>query len=131
MSESDTEKVRIDKWLWAVRLFKTRSLAATACQGGCITVRGRRVKPSRSVAAGEEICLREPGLTRTVRVLAVTEKRVGAPRVAEYLEDRTPAEEYARRKEEASRMKPFVRGRGMGRPTKRERRILDALREME
>lgn len=129
--ENGTEKVRVDKWLWAVRRFKTRALAAEACGAGNVTVGGRRVKGARGVGPGEVVCVREPGLTRRFRVLAVIEKRVGAARVSEFLEEVTPADELARREEERKTVKPFQRGKGMGRPTKRERRILDALRDLE
>jgi ribosome-associated heat shock protein Hsp15 len=132
MSANDRKdgKVRIDKWLWAVRAFKTRSLAGQACDAGTVKINGRALKPSRTVGPGEVISVRQPGLTRTLRVREVVEKRVGAARVPEFMEDLTPASEYERLREQGAMRDPFMRSKGMGRPTKRERRILDALRGM-
>lgn len=115
------DEVRIDKWLWAVRLFKTRTQAARACSGGHVKIDDRSVKPSRTVQGGEAVQIALPDITRTVRVNAVTEKRVGPKRVEDYLEDLTPESEYERRKAywESS---PAVRARGRGRPTKKDRR---------
>lgn len=117
--------IRIDKWLWAVRLYKTRSLAANACKCGHVRMDGKPVKASRDVRPGDLIVARTGPITRTVRVLAVLEDRVGAPKVPEYLEDLTPPEEFLRQKEAAA-MSAAWRPPGAGRPTKRERRILDA-----
>lgn len=120
------DAVRIDKWLWAVRLFKTRSMAAEACRGGHVTVNNVPARPSRDVRAGDTIVARAGGVRRTVRVRAVLEHRLGAPRVPEFLEDLTSPEEYERAR--AAREAPGLplRDPGAGRPTKRERRLLDA-----
>lgn len=116
--------VRFDKWLWAVRLFKTRSLAASACRLGQVTVEGQPVKPARDVRVGETIAARTGDITRTVKVLQLLENRVGAPRVKEFAEDLTPASEYEKLKN--GKLPPlFVRPKGAGRPTKKDRRTLD------
>ena len=118
--------MRIDKWLWAVRLFKTRTVAAEACKGGKVSIGGQAVKPSRDVQVGEVINARANDVNRTVRVAGLTEKRVGPKLVAEFLEDMTPAEEYLRALQ--VRTAPIaVRARGSGRPTKKERRKLDEI----
>lgn len=117
--------VRMDKWLWAVRLYKTRSLAAQACHNGRIRIDGSPVKASRSVRIGDVIMASMPGLTRTVRVLRTLDRRVSAALVPEQLEDLTPKEEYERFRE-AARLPGFIpRPAGAGRPTKRDRRQLD------
>src|ERR1700720_3999382 len=91
--------VRIDKWLWAIRLFKTRSLATEACRHGRVSVGGQPVKPSRDVKSGDLIVAKTGELTRTVKVLALLEHRVGAQAVKEYAEDLTPASEYEKPRE--------------------------------
>ena len=88
-------KVRIDKWLWAVRAFKTRSKAAQACKSGQVEIGGVKVKPSRTIAPGDLIELSKEGLKRTLKVIGMLENRVGAPRVAEFMKDLTPATEIA------------------------------------
>src|SRR5213596_1216044 len=119
-----SESVRIDKWLWAVRLYKSRSLAIQACQAGHVKIAGQRVKPSRDVRPGEVVTALTGHVQRTVRVLAVLEQRIGARRVPEFLEDQTPAEEYLRAREEA-RKAPLQYPKGFGRPTKKQRRQLE------
>ncbi len=131
MLSEENDKVRIDKWLWAVRVYKTRSLAAEACGAGKVLMRERKVKPSRGVGVGEVIRIKGGGMVRTLRVKALAERRMGAGRVPEFMEDLTSPAEYERKREQASRAGPLVRSRGEGRPTKRERRILDLLRRME
>jgi ribosome-associated heat shock protein Hsp15 len=116
--------VRIDKWLWAVRLFKSRSLATDACNAGHVKVGDKNVKPSRDVRAGEEINVLAGRIRRTVKVLALPAQRVGAKLVGQFLEDMTPAEEYARARNEASHA-PLHFPRGFGRPTKKQRRQLE------
>ena len=116
-------EVRIDKWLWAVRVFKTRSLAIEACKAGHVKVGGESVKPARDLRVGEVITVRRGPVIRTVKVRGLLERRVGADRVADFLEDLTPPEEYARRKEAEAMVMPS-RERGKGRPTKRDRRLL-------
>lgn len=117
------EEVRIDKFLWATRLFKTRTVATEACKKGRVAVGGTTVKPSRPVQAGEIIEVRKPPITYSFRVLALAENRMGAKLVPQYLENITPPEQYELI--EMIRLSGFVnRSKGMGRPTKREGREL-------
>jgi|SRR2546423_15667648 len=118
------ESVRIDKWLWAVRLYKSRSLATGACNAGHVKIGGTNVKPSRNVHAGEKITLLAGRVHRTVRVIALQDQRVGAKVVSQFLEDLTPLEEYARARDDAARVH-FPKG--LGRPTKKQRRQLEGL----
>lgn len=115
---------RIDKWLWAVRLFKTRSLAAAACSAGKVKISDHPVKPAREVRMGEVITAMTGEITRTVKVLGIVEQRVGAKLVPGLLEDLTPPEEYARQRERAQQP-DFFRPKGSGRPTKKDRRTMD------
>lgn len=111
---------RIDRWLWAVRLAKTRSAATALCRGGHVRLNGAPVKPSAAVRVGDVVEARIAGRDRVVDVVEVIEFRVGAPRAAECLVDRSPEPPP-----------PVVQGRrdpGSGKPTKRERRELDRLR---
>ena len=114
---------RIDKWLWAVRVFKTRSQATQACRGGKVKVDDAEVKPSREVRKGMVITVQHGPVRRTVRVLEPLEKRVGAKLVETYMADLTPEEEY--RKLEMIRARQQMRPRGSGRPTKKDRRDMD------
>jgi ribosome-associated heat shock protein Hsp15 len=116
--------IRIDKWLWAVRLFKSRSLATEACSAGHVKIGGSSVKPSRDVRAGEEIRVLTGNVNRTVRVLAVLDRRVGAKVVGKFLEDLTPPEEYSRARA-AAQQAPLIFPKGFGRPTKKQRRQLE------
>ena len=120
---SETE-VRIDKWLWATRVFKTRSQATRACLGGHVKVDDRNVKPSRPVHPGDVVRIASADITRTVRVKELIENRVGPKLVEDYLEDLTPLDEYARQKAFRSGS-PAQRERGAGRPTKKDRRETD------
>lgn len=120
------ESVRIDKWLWAVRVFKTRSDAAEACRTNRVTINGSYTKPSREVKPGDTITVRKTIVTYTYRVLALVSSRQGAKNVPTYMEGLTPATEL--NKLNVPRETIFVqRDRGMGRPTKRERREIDSL----
>ncbi|HAK00014.1 MAG TPA: hypothetical protein DCM62_08320, partial [Bacteroidales bacterium] len=112
MNGSSESVLRIDKWLWAVRLFKTRSLASEACRTAKVTIEGKPVKPSREVQVGMKIMLREGPLTRTVEVKAVPPNRVGAKLVADFLIDHTPMEEYEKLK--IIKESPLARLRGEG-----------------
>ena len=117
-------EARIDKWLWAARLYKTRSLAAEACKNSRIHINGATAKPSRTVKDGDEVSVRKPPVTYTFRVLQAIEKRVGAKLLPQILENITPSEQYEML--EMSRISGFVdRARGTGRPTKKDRRALD------
>jgi ribosome-associated heat shock protein Hsp15 len=116
--------MRLDQWLWAVRVFKTRTLAADAIKAGHVQINGQPCKPAREARAGETIVARVGVLTRTVRVIAAPPSRVGAKIVAQFAEDLTPPEEYAKRPE-PNLLPPMLRPKGTGRPTKRDRRELD------
>ena len=118
------EKIRIDKWLWAVRLFKTRSLASTACENGKVRVQKQPVKASRMLKAGETIALRNGAFTYEYEVLQLTENRMAAKLVPEYCKDITPESELERIKLHALQRK-LQDNRGEGRPTKKDRRELD------
>src|SRR6188472_780701 len=89
------ERVRMDKWLWAVRLYRSRSMATSACNAGHVKIGGHSVKASRDVHIGDVICALAGRVNRTVKVVALLERRVGAKGVGEFLEDQTSAEEYA------------------------------------
>lgn len=120
------QSVRIDKWLWAVRLYKTRTLAATACRNGRVTISGQPVKPSHEVKLGEIIVAQTGEITRTFKVLALLEQRVGAAAVKQFAEDLTPASEFEKRKEPV--LEPmFYRPKGAGRPTKKDRRAINKI----
>lgn len=122
MSEDEEGNLRIDKWLWAVRLFKTRSLATQACRNGKVLTSDQPVKPSREVQPGMKIMLKEGPLTRTFEVTGMPPSRVGAKLVANFLTDLTPKEEYEKLK--AIKDSPLARKKGDGRPTKKDRREL-------
>ena len=119
-----SEGVRIDKWLWAVRLFKTRSQATEECRKGRIMIGGMPVKPSREIKTGDEIQVKHHPIVRTYRVLGLSEKRMSAKLTDEYLKDITPASQLEIL-EMQKHMSFFSRGKGTGRPTKKERRDLD------
>lgn len=117
-------EARLDKWLWAARIYKTRTLAADACKNGRITINGAQAKPSRSVKAGDEVGVKKSPVTYTFRVKQAIEKRVGAKLLPDILENITSPEQYELL--EMSRISGFVdRARGTGRPTKKDRRALD------
>ncbi len=118
------DHVRVDKWLWAVRLFKTRSLATEACLKGHVLMGGLPVKPSRAVRPGDVVKVRKPPIYRSYKVIALVEKRMGAPETARFMEEVTPPEELALIDVQKS-MVWITRDRGTGRPTKKERRDLD------
>ena len=119
---------RIDKWLWCMRVFKTRTLATEACKKGRVTIHGTVVKPSRPVKIGEIIDVRKPPITYTFKVLGISNGRLGAKLVPEYLENLTPKSQYDLL--EMSRISGFIdRSKGLGRPTKREGRVLARFRE--
>lgn len=123
-------EARIDKWLWAARIFKTRSIAADACKNGRVTVNNVAVKPSRLLKEGEVVSVRKPPVTYSFRVLKAIEQRVGAKLLPEVYENVTDPKQYEIL--EMSRISGFVdRARGTGRPTKKERRALEAFTEPE
>ena len=119
------EEARIDKWLWASRIFKTRTIAADACKNGRVTIEGVNVKPSRMVKVGETVSVRKPPITYSFRILKTIEQRVGAKLLPEIYENVTAPEQYELL--EMTRISGFVdRARGTGRPTKKDRRQMDA-----
>lgn len=119
------DEARIDKWLWAARIFKTRSIAADACKNGRVTINNVNVKPSHMVKAGETVSVKKPPITYSFRILKPIEQRVGAKLIPEVYENVTDPKQYELL--EMSRISGFVdRARGTGRPTKKERRALDA-----
>lgn len=123
----DKDSNRLDIWLWAVRFYKTRSLAADACRKGWVTVEGQRVKPARGIRVGDELNIRHQNIDKTVAVRGLLKRRVGAKVVDQYCEDRTPPEVYAQAEEQRklNATADLVRDRGAGRPTKRERREIE------
>lgn len=124
------EEARIDKWLWAARIFKTRSIAIDAIKNSRVTIAGSNVKPSRMVKAGDVVDVKKPPITYSFRILKTIEQRVGAKLIPEVYENITPPEQYEIL--EMSKISGFVdRARGTGRPTKKERRSLDEWFEMD
>ena len=119
------EQARIDKWLWAASIFKTRSLAADACKNGRVSIGNVNVKPSHMVKVGETVNVRKPPVTYSFKILKTIEQRVGAKLIPEIYENVTAPDQYELL--EMNRISGFVdRARGTGRPTKKERRALDA-----
>ena len=117
-------EARIDKWLWAARIFKPRSMAAAACKKGQVSIKGSQIKPSRMIKEGDVIEVRKSPVTFSFRVKQAIEKRVGAKLVPDVLENVTPPEQYEIL--EMSKISGFVdRARGTGRPTKKDRRSLE------
>ena len=124
MAEKNT--TRIDKWLWAVRIYKTRLIATEACAGGKVKIDGNRVKASRIVRQGDMIQVRKAVIKYDFKVLKIAEKRMGAKLVQEFIEDLTSEEELAKLIT-AKVISNKKRENGKGRPTKKERRIIDKL----
>ncbi len=119
---------RVDKWLWAMRVFKTRTIATEACKKGRVSIGGVAVKPSRCIKEGDVIDVKKPPITYSFRVLKVTGNRLGAKLVPEYLENVTAPEQYELL--EMTRISGFVdRRKGLGRPTKRDSRELSRFKE--
>lgn len=119
------EVARIDKWLWAARIFKTRSIAVDACKNGRVTINGVNVKPSHMVKAGEVVAVRKPPVTYSFKILKTIEQRVGAKLLPGIYENVTTPDQYELL--EMNRISGFVdRARGTGRPTKKDRRDMDA-----
>jgi len=119
-------QLRIDKWLWAVRVFKSRTLATEACTGGKVKAEGKSVKPSRIIKIGDVISVQSGYIKRVYKVLGLLEKRVSAQLAKDYIKDITPEEEL--QKINMVRYSSYAsRYRGSGRPTKKERRILEKI----
>ena len=122
------EEARVDKWLWAVRIFKTRSIATDACKKGRVAGGGTVVKPSRMIHVGDIVSVRKPPIEYSFRVIQLLGSRVGAKRVEEFMQNVTPREQYELL--ELQRVSGFVdRAKGLGRPTKKDRRDLDQFAE--
>jgi ribosome-associated heat shock protein Hsp15 len=119
-------EVRIDKWLWAVRLYKSRSIATAACSSGKVRIGGQIIKPARSLRVGEVVSATSGEITRTVRVITLIGQRVGAPDAVTCYEDLTPPSEYQKLRLPAFRP-ILIRPKGRGRPTKRDRRKIERL----
>lgn len=125
----ETDKVRLDKWLWAVRIFKTRSQATEACRKGRIVINGAEAKPSREIKTGDTIFIRKLPVMYAIRVIEPVDNRLPAKRVHEYIDDITSPEELEKLK--LKDMTFFKRERGSGRPTKKERRLLDEIMQQD
>ena len=118
-------EARIDKWMWAVRIFKTRTIAAEACKKGRVMLNGAQAKAARMVKPGDVIQVKKPPITYSFKILQTIEQRVGAKLIPEIYENVTTPDQYELL--EMNRISGFVdRARGTGRPTKKERRALDA-----
>lgn len=117
-------EARIDKWMWAARIFKTRTVAAEACKKGRISINGALAKPARTVKPGDTVQVRKPPVTYSFKVLQAIEKRVGAKLVPDIMENVTTPDQYELL--EMNKISGFVnRAKGTGRPTKKDRRDLD------
>jgi ribosome-associated heat shock protein Hsp15 len=125
------DKVRVDKWLWAVRIFKSRTLAAEVIRKGRVRVNGEPVKPSSNVTVGDRLAVQKNGFNLDLEVVKLLNKRVGAPLAITCYVDRTPAEEMNKYKDWfVGKSKGEFREKGAGRPTKRERREIDSFKDL-
>jgi ribosome-associated heat shock protein Hsp15 len=124
MMPDEKQLIRIDKWLWAVRIFKTRTQAAEACNLNRVFINDQTIKPSRLIKPGIKIQVKRAGLTRTIEVLQLAETRMSAKLVPDYYKDLTPKEEVDAFKARIARASSY-REPGTGRPTKKERREMD------
>jgi len=121
------EKVRLDKWLWSVRIFKTRTIAADACSKGRVLVNSMQAKPSKEISGSEIITVRKPPVIYTYKIKNLISNRLPAKLVADYIEDLTSVEELNKLKINETFF--IKRDRGTGRPTKKERRTIDKLHD--
>lgn len=124
------EGLRIDKWLWAVRVYKTRSVATEACRNGRVKVNSQVVKPSHEVKIDEVVDINLHTFTRTIKVTGLLQNRVSATLAVNYMQDLTPPEEYEKQKLRHEINHEF-RPRGTGRPTKKERRMIELLKRLK
>lgn len=124
--EDGQETVRIDRWLWAIRVFKTRVDSTQACKGSKVRVNDQPIKASSKIRIGDLVQIKKNGITRVLYVSGLIEKRVGSSKVHEYCTDRTPASELIKAQERAenSKLQNKYQGKGKGRPTKKDRRSL-------
>jgi ribosome-associated heat shock protein Hsp15 len=122
------DALRLDKWLWSTRIYKTRSQATAACRSGHVKIDGENAKPAHAVQLNEIITAKTGEITRTLRVIGLIERRVGAALAKQFVEDLTAPEEYTKKRE--PNFQPlFFRPKGEGRPTKRDRRKLESLNQ--
>ena len=119
--------MRVDKWLWCVRVFKTRTQAGDACKGGKVKIEGQNVKASREVQAGDILEIQLQSIKKTVKVLELPKSRVGAKLVENLMEDLTPDEQYEYQ-DMLHKLNAERRNKGLGRPTKKDRRDIDKLK---
>tara|TARA_B100001123_G_scaffold442643_1_gene586740 strand:+ start:907 stop:1302 length:396 start_codon:yes stop_codon:yes gene_type:complete len=119
------DSMRIDKWLWCIRAFRTRSKASAACRANHLQVNGQRIKPASMVRVGDAVSIDYPRYQRTLRVIALLPRRVAAPIAIKHYEDLTPEIECDKLKKHTVAQSVVERERGRGRPTKRERRELE------
>lgn len=133
MAEQILEKVRVDKWIWSVRIFKSRTIATDACKAGKVKIGGEAVKPSFLVQVGDEVLVKKEGFNFQFKVLKLIEKRVGAPIAVTCYSDITPDEERNKYNAWFLSGTPSAekRERGAGRPTKRDRREIDDFKDAE
>ena len=126
MPDEELLAVRVDRWLWATRIFKTRTLATEACQRNQVKLGGKPIKPSRNIKAGDILSIKLGPLLKEIKVVRLTEKRVSASLAKMLLSDLTSDEAYQEAREKKAQIKPTISlKRGMGRPTKKQRRQLD------
>lgn len=125
---TENKSVRVDKYLWSIRVFKTRSIASDECRKGRISINNVQVKPSRVITKNEIIAVKKPPVVFTYRVIEPIENRVGAKLVDQFVEDITPDEEKAKLDIKQS-IATGYRDKGTGRPTKKERRLIDKLND--
>lgn len=124
------KKVRIDKWLWSIRIFKTRSLSTEKCKSGKVSMDGKNLKPSYLIKEGEIVQVRKEGFNLTLKAIKLLEKRVGAPIAVECYENLTSEEEMNKYNDwYIGKARSEFRAKGSGRPTKRERRDLEGFKE--
>ena len=127
---SKLDKVRVDKWLWSVRIFKSRTIATDACKSGKVKIEGMPVKPSLSIQRGEVLEVRKNGFNFQYKVIDLIQKRVGAPIAQQCFEDLTPEEELNKYQDWfVGKSGTERREKGAGRPTKRERREIDRFKK--
>mgnify|MGYP002631162224 CR=1 FL=1 len=126
MSEiSVNESMRIDIWLWCIRAFRTRSKSTAACKASHIRMNGQVIKPASPIRVGDEVTIEYPRLKRTLKVVALLPKRLGAPIAIKHYEDLTPESEYENLRTQTLAQSIIKRDRGAGRPTKKDRRELE------
>ncbi len=124
------EKVRVDKWLWSVRIFKSRTMATDACKSGKVKIEGTLVKPAQDIQPGDILEVRKDGFNLQYKVVSLIQKRVGAPIAQQCYEDLTPEEELNKYKDWfVGKATPERREKGAGRPTKKERREIERFKK--